>query len=463
MTISEIKNQFDKVLCYSQHLSSVNTEQLFKDWEFNKKKMFGDFFNEENNFIYEYPKEFSFSPGQNKLNDLLEEFIENVYYFNQDLYKFLCLNKKSFYDNILTEEYKYKDTVIPAGHKIIKAFKFFIEDKPLLEAYQNLASGLIQKTKIKGRLCISVNPLDYLSLSENAHNWRSCHSLDGAYRAGDLSYMADSATFICYLKSNEDTQITHFPPEVKWNSKKWRMLLFLSDSRRMMFAGRQYPFALDSTVLANVSECLHGIPMFNLNRWTHWDNSYVNSFKTPFAYGGVFRFEDNFLMGAQHTLIPLKKLIFEPSNPLAFNDLLHSSIYEKPYYRYLLEEECNWPEAWMENENEKFHIGADIKCLNCDDYYIAHETERMLCPNCKDHWDEDAEGSYCDYCGRESTGDMVNFKDLMMCRECYEAETAECVDCGRRHFKRQLVENPVDHTLHCRACMTKNSDKGGIW
>ena len=28
---------------------------------------------------------------------------------------------------------------------------------------------------------------DYLSLSENAFNWRSCHALDGEYRAGNLS------------------------------------------------------------------------------------------------------------------------------------------------------------------------------------------------------------------------------------------------------------------------------------
>ena len=73
-----------------------------------------------------------------------------------------------------------------------------------------------------------MHPLDYLSLSENTYNWRSCHSLDGEYRAGNLSYMMDKSTVICYLKSNDDVILSNFGPEVKWNSKKWRVLLYFS-------------------------------------------------------------------------------------------------------------------------------------------------------------------------------------------------------------------------------------------
>ena len=53
--------------------------------------------------------------------------------------------------------------------------------------------------------------------------------------------MLDKATVVCYLKSDTDTKLPHFPPEVPWNSKKWRVLIYLSEDKKMVFAGRQYP------------------------------------------------------------------------------------------------------------------------------------------------------------------------------------------------------------------------------
>lgn len=133
--------------------------------------------------------------------------------------------------------------------KIIRAFKYFCEDKEILNEIQSIASMMIQNDKVSGILCMSVHPLDFLSVSENAHNWRSCHALDGEYRAGNLNYMADNSTVICYLKSTHKAQLPNFPEDVKWNSKKWRMLLFFDNYYDTMMAGRQYPFTENSLLL----------------------------------------------------------------------------------------------------------------------------------------------------------------------------------------------------------------------
>ena len=42
---------------------------------------------------------------------------------------------------------------------------------------------------MEGYLYLSIHPLDYLSISETNHGWRSCHALDGEYRNGNLSYL----------------------------------------------------------------------------------------------------------------------------------------------------------------------------------------------------------------------------------------------------------------------------------
>ena len=88
----------------------------------------------------------------------------------------------SFYDNIVTDS-DYSPA--PKGMKLVRAFKYFEKNKIVLEEIQNLASRYLQEDKVKGTLCFSVHPLDFLSLSENTYNWRSCHSLDGEYRAGN--------------------------------------------------------------------------------------------------------------------------------------------------------------------------------------------------------------------------------------------------------------------------------------
>ena len=106
------------------------------------------------------------------------------------------------------------------GKALHKFFDVYCSAEKLEWIIQEL-SRLIQENTISGRLCLSVHPLDFLSLSENQHKWRSCHALDGEYRGGNLSYMCDEVTVITYLKSKEDTILPHFPSDVPWNNKSY--------------------------------------------------------------------------------------------------------------------------------------------------------------------------------------------------------------------------------------------------
>jgi hypothetical protein len=126
--------------------------------------------------------------------------------------------------------YEYQEAKVPKGMKLSKAFKYFVEDEGQLRIIQDVFSEMIQKNKVCGKLCISIHPLDYLSTSETTHNWRSCHALDGEYRAGGLAYMCDKTTVVCYIKSDEDAVLPRFPHHIKWNDKKWRMLLHMEEA-----------------------------------------------------------------------------------------------------------------------------------------------------------------------------------------------------------------------------------------
>ena len=201
--INEIKERFKEVIAYSQGIQNPEVDELFQKW-FKAKEYFIKAMNHE--LIYESPHKMTFSLDAKDKLFRIDVFVDivNERWNNEDLADFIYYMRDSFFDNITTEDYEYKGQIIKKGTKLIRAFKYFEEDKYVLTEIQNHASRIIQEDKIEGTLCLSVHPLDYLSASENTYNWRSCHALDGDYRSGNLSYMVDNSTILCYLKADND-------------------------------------------------------------------------------------------------------------------------------------------------------------------------------------------------------------------------------------------------------------------
>ena len=216
--VEEIKKAFDKVLCYSQNLSSVNTEKVFAKWLKNKQY----YLEHWGGPIYEFG-EVCFTLNNDKKEELFNTFINFLLYNmrNQPMADFIANQGVSaFFDNVVVHDYKLSDDkVIPQGMKLMKSLKYFENNKEALECIQNKGSAYIQENCVKGTLCFSVHPLDFLSLSENPYHWRSCHALDGDYRMGNLSYMMDTSTIICYLRGIKETTLDRFPDDVMWNGK----------------------------------------------------------------------------------------------------------------------------------------------------------------------------------------------------------------------------------------------------
>lgn len=242
MDYKKIQEDFNKVIQFSQDYDyPITTDKLFKDWFKNKER----FINKFGGLIYELPTKVSIPVKGNEDNEKLQDFYkvlnrlryEYPDYLGRlnDLYTFITLNPDGFKENKLTKDYNYYDTIIPKGMKMIKAFKKFIPNKEILKELQIAANTVHQNRNIEGTLCISVHPLDYLSISENNEDWTSCHTLDGDYRAGNLSYMADSSTVVVYIKSDENEILPNFPDDVPWNSKKWRILLYVSEDFDLIF------------------------------------------------------------------------------------------------------------------------------------------------------------------------------------------------------------------------------------
>lgn len=448
-TMEDIKQQFKKIIQYSQNFQAdLNLDSLFSDWLDAKREIIEAW---GGKYIYELPGEITFHLDEKEKRKRLMAFSDVVSetYNNNSLANFIWDRQEDFFSNILSNDYRIADgKIIPKGTKIIRAFKYFEDDAHILADLQNQASMIVQEDKITGTLCYSVHPIDFLSASENTYNWRSCHALDGDYRAGNLSYMLDKNTIICYLKGKEDVQLPNFPEGMKWNNKKWRMLLFLSDNWNAMFAGRQYPFS-SPTALNLVKENL--LALLNLtypNYWTKWYNDRIDTFprsNEPESYLDADL--DDYYISMNGQIYNMSDLVTDPKNALHFNDLTKSTCYT-PYY------------CWNRRRAHTpihFTIGHDVKCLCCSKNKIIYPSS-IICEDCDAKYGEGENDSftYCGCCQRRTRRDnmfWVNGLDAYVCESCKDLETKKCDICHDRWYSCDITYDRDRHHFMCPNCL----------
>ena len=447
--IKEIKRQFGQVIEYSQNIKNPKVDELLDNWLEAKRDIIELF---DGKFIVKFPNKVVFELSKEEKHSRLKEFIDSIEnkWCNSELALFMATMENDFFNNLTSEDYCTLDgEVIKKGTKIIKAFKFFEKDKIVLEDIQNEASRIIQEDKIEGYLHFSVHPLDFLSSSENSYNWRSCHSLDGEYRAGNLSYMLDRSTFMVYLSNGKEGIISNFPDNVLWNSKKWRTLLYLSNDWNMLFAGRQYPFSSQNginLVLNYLSELFSKSNCY----FDKWHNFRIGSI----SYDDEWTYDlyDDYIPVGRH-LISTSTLIEDACNTdgeiLHFNDLLCSNYY-KPIYSYKQSNYLLGTEVG--NSRIKFHIGGIPKCLRCGkDEICASAT--MQCFDCLKEYGNGEHCEICDDCGHRvkiGTGAWVD--DFFLCDQCVKTDTQICDNCGEREFNYLMTYNRETKQYLCRKC-----------
>lgn len=463
----EVQKQFNEVVAFSQglNINDIQSDRTFSEWAKNKGCFYEAFGNQ---LIYNCGS-VSLSLSNAAKEDAKKRFLRwlgRSYYdtvYEKRVFKFFDdLSVEEFFNNtingiinITTPEEEVK--ALGVGMKPLRAIRFILPNEDSVRRIQDKASEYIQQIKIEGELCLSIHPLDFLSLSENDANWRSCHSLDGDYRAGNLSYLMDSSTIIAYIKSPTDRTIPRFP--FPWNNKKWRNLLFFDDGFTMIFAGRPYPFE-SFAALKKIEEVLKILPLFKYTMDTGWQYSQVAGLqikrydpKSDSFYIETVDGNDFYTDCAQHRFIydtsdhycvKIEDLIKDDSQFCHYNDLLHSSCYfpyySKSYYSYL-------------GGKNRFSIGHEAYCLLDENEIIDYnDSDRLICRACRDVIEED--WRTCDCCGNRVAETMyVAGHDIMVCSECYNTHVITCDKCGIEilDYLGNSITGDKEH-LYCVEC-----------
>lgn len=396
----------------------ADTYHILRVWDKAKSKYLYEAFGEK--FILEREVEFA-APRfkiRNELNQSLEygdmSIFKNVFrtaileafeaYCDEYYFLMRLFDRDNLLDNVARTLPNNTSITFPTGETIklsntAKTVKLLGKISKILnlekefEVFRLKHSLILNQKKIKGTLCLSIHPLDYLTMSDNNNGWTSCMSWeeDGDYRMGTVEMMNSPCVVVAYLKSN-DKKLTWY--DYKWNSKLWRTLIVVDPS--IIVSVKNYPYEnIDAINLC--LEWLRELTEKNL-QWLF-----------PHPIGRVRERENFEYDGQKRLLICNTHRMYNDFGCCDHYGILSDFFGEEQEITYSGETECMWcgnlhssdfyGEAnYVFCENCSDGGSQQICCDECCEYYSEDEIYWVegspLCPNCCDEY-----AIYCDICG----------------------------------------------------------------
>lgn len=185
-----------------------------------------------------------------------------------------------WYNNILEKHNDFHEKYGKLYHPGMKLSRIMSKmwkntsfDIELSKVYQNIVEI--------GYKTISIDPIDYLTMSTNKNNWHSCQTVyGGGWSTAGFALMIDDSTTIAYICNGKEFSynLHSNTPAFKANSKRWRQqVLFDKDDFAILF-NRDYPVGSASDELkANIREMIYGVAAKYLNSENNFESFYCSN------------------------------------------------------------------------------------------------------------------------------------------------------------------------------------------
>lgn len=268
------------------------------------------------------------------------------------------------------------------------------------EDFRVAQSMVMNQAKLRGKLCLSIHPLDYATASDNCNGWSSCMSWEneGSYRLGTVEMMTSPMVICAYLASES---VEMDIGDGKWNSKKWRAWIIVNND--FIVVNRNYPY--DNSDL-----------MYSAVEW-------VKELAEPYyhvAYGEV---TNEWTQGEDYDICM----------NYMYNDFGsgHVGCY-----------------ARIPTMTEYVNVSGPAICMWCGDEIMYNEYDyeglagSLVCDECSD-------AHHCCCCGNLIANDYVYWDDYenTYCETCYSDKFGMCDCCSdyREYDQLYRLTLPVDH------------------
>ena len=292
------------------------------------------------------------------------------------------------------------------------------------ESFRRLHSLALNQKKMKGTLCLSIHPLDYITMSDNDCGWQSCMQWmeeQGDYRLGTIEMMNSAYCVVAYVESHEDMCLWN--SDARWNSKRWRQLLMITPE--MLLGNKQYPYFSDD---------LQGAAM----KWLR-----------DLANAGDFRCAEN-----QKRYGPYEEEALQIMNS-RWNKVGTEEVYVHFWFDYMYCDIYDYRMAFIARTSLgkyehriEYNLSGPAVCTSCGgviykDNDCDVEPHWTTCRSCNDMW-------RCTSCGEWHSGEAYYAADTdePYCYCCYD-NLERCEVCGDR----------VAHTEHVFIEILPNADE----
>ncbi len=283
----ELFNRFGKQFIHSKPIDIEHTRDTLGPMFYNNP-IFFDFMRElRDDFTRQYSQEAFTFVGKYEITHraVYYRLLNLVDIYEYDKFLSTKLSDTCFGDAVKSIKIKVnasgKVYTFNAGEKVMKTIKRLVDMtdntycKEHFEEFRIFISQVLNEKTLKGDLCVSIHPLDFITMSDNASNWRSCMKWDGegCYKAGTVEMMNSHSVVVAYLKSSKDMDIGEGN---MWNNKRWRGLYIVGDD--FIYSVKGYPYqneSIDTEVLKFLGSIMNknsDTPRYNT------DNIYVENY-----------------------------------------------------------------------------------------------------------------------------------------------------------------------------------------
>lgn len=290
-----------------------------------------------------------------------DNYFNMLNYLNENIHM-LTTQEDADVINSLTKEL---DLRIVKGQKISRVINKFcnklgIDKNPEYNRKFAIFADDINELDIKRHTIISINPIDYLTMSFG-NSWKSCHTIDkfndravngdgygGCYSGGTLSYMLDGASIVYYTVDRKyDGTDFEFEPKIN------RCMFHIGEDK--LVQGRVYPQSNDGdqTIYTEIRTIMQKViaEMFGV------DNLWILSKGTS-----------------------------------ACDSVIKTNRYAIHYPDYINFETCNVSYLKPVKNIKKITVGHEGICPKCGKSHTNHNS--ILCPECERN------EKTCPHCGR---------------------------------------------------------------
>ncbi len=280
--------------------------------------------------------------------------------------------------------------------KIAKAYSI-----PYFEEFRLKHSQALNQKMLHGKLCLSIHPLDYMTMSDNDNGWLSCMSWkdSGCYRQGTVEMMNSPMVIVAYLTSKEPMKLIKDKGYL-WSNKKWRELFIVNEN--LISEVKAYPYANTNIT----DECLN------------WLRELANK------YYGYEKYTDKiYTFNTCEYNYFYKNVMITPQTTIMYNDFDsdHHILYSKDL---------------KEDYEYTFNYSGESECMICGTSGDGFDWDTE-----EDLMDLDCSGIVrCDMCSDKiyEENSIYEVDGHTLCAWCYEWNTRVDSITGEVHLKDNM-------------------------